>query len=194
LRVIIASGKFHGVMHATTPIGCLIAKMRLSACVPGDAVAVDALGLFAEPFEERRGVRHLALALGERLALLHRHQLRQVVLVLQHQVEPLAQHGGALFRGLLAPRRQRAVGGFDRLARLGGAELRHGAHDLAGGRVVHVDGGVRAGVHPRAVDVAGLAEQLFVREGDAGRSGGRHEKFSRSGGPEGPPLRTKRAR
>ncbi len=31
LRVIIASGKFHGVMHATTPIGCLMTTMRLSA-------------------------------------------------------------------------------------------------------------------------------------------------------------------
>jgi len=31
LRVIMANGKFHGVMHATTPIGCLITTIRLSA-------------------------------------------------------------------------------------------------------------------------------------------------------------------
>src|SRR5581483_10766372 len=30
LRVIIASGKFHGVMHATTPIGSFRTTMRLS--------------------------------------------------------------------------------------------------------------------------------------------------------------------
>ena len=35
LRVIIASGKFHGVMQATTPIGCLMTTMRLSAWCPG---------------------------------------------------------------------------------------------------------------------------------------------------------------
>ena len=29
-RVIIASGKFHGVMQATTPIGCLMTTIRLS--------------------------------------------------------------------------------------------------------------------------------------------------------------------
>ncbi len=29
LRVIIAAGKFHGVMEATTPMGCLITTMRL---------------------------------------------------------------------------------------------------------------------------------------------------------------------
>ena len=35
LRVIIASGKFHGVITATTPIGCLSTTMRLSAWWPG---------------------------------------------------------------------------------------------------------------------------------------------------------------
>ena len=30
LRVIIAAGKFHGVMAAVTPIGCLMTMMRLS--------------------------------------------------------------------------------------------------------------------------------------------------------------------
>ena len=30
LRVIIAIGKFHGVMRPTTPIGCLMTTMRLS--------------------------------------------------------------------------------------------------------------------------------------------------------------------
>ena len=35
LRVIIASGKFHGVMQATTPIGSLTTTMRLSDCGPG---------------------------------------------------------------------------------------------------------------------------------------------------------------
>jgi hypothetical protein len=29
-RVIIAAGKFHGVMQAATPIGCLMTTMRLS--------------------------------------------------------------------------------------------------------------------------------------------------------------------
>src|SRR6185436_4460041 len=35
LRVIIASGKFHGVMQATTPIGSLTTTIRLSACGAG---------------------------------------------------------------------------------------------------------------------------------------------------------------
>ena len=35
LRVIIALGKFHGVIDAATPMGCLITVMRLSAWCPG---------------------------------------------------------------------------------------------------------------------------------------------------------------
>ncbi|MCY1178459.1 hypothetical protein D9M73_188070 [compost metagenome] len=35
LRVIIAEGKFHGVMAAVTPMGCLITIRRLSAWWPG---------------------------------------------------------------------------------------------------------------------------------------------------------------
>ena len=35
LRVIIALGKFHGVIEAATPIGCLMTVMRLSRWWPG---------------------------------------------------------------------------------------------------------------------------------------------------------------
>ncbi len=35
LRVIIAAGKFHGVIAAVTPIGCLMTMMRLSFWCPG---------------------------------------------------------------------------------------------------------------------------------------------------------------
>ncbi len=35
LRVIIALGKFHGVIEAATPIGCFITMMRLSRWWPG---------------------------------------------------------------------------------------------------------------------------------------------------------------
>ena len=169
LRVIIASGKFHGVMQATTPIGSLMTTMRLSAWWRGDRVAVDALGFFAEPFEERRRVGDLAARLGERLALLGGHQLREVLLVRHHQVEPAAHDGRALLRGLAAPRRKRARGRVDRGAGFRAPEPRHGAEDLAGRRVVDVDHAARAGVHPGAVDVAGFTEQPGIgsaRRGD----------------------------
>ena len=88
LRVIMAVGKFHGVIAATTPTGSFITMMRRPFGVLRDGVAVDALALLGEPLDEARGVGDLALALGERLALLGGHDGGEVVGVGQHQVVP----------------------------------------------------------------------------------------------------------
>ena len=144
----------------------------LVGLVAGNGVAVDALGFLAEPFEERRGVGDFAPRFGERLALLGGHQPRQVVLVRHHQVEPAAHNGRALLGRLAAPRRKGARGGVDRPARFGAAQLRHRADDLAGRRVVDVD--AVACVDPRAVDIAGLAEEFRIREGYPGADVGGH--------------------
>ena len=53
-----------------------------------DGLAVDALGLLGEELDEAGGVEDLALGLGERLALLVGEQQRQLVGVLDDQVEP----------------------------------------------------------------------------------------------------------
>ena len=56
---------------------------------------------------------------------------RQVVLVRHHQVEPsCAGCVARSFGRLRAPRRQRALRGFDRAPRFGRAHLRHGAEQL----------------------------------------------------------------
>ena len=125
-------------------------------------VAVRALAFLGEPLDERRAIGDLAARLGERLALLGGHDLRQVFLVRHHQVEPLAQDHGALLRGLRAPRRPRTLGGLDGALRLGAAHARHGAEHRAGRRVVHGDGVSLAGIGPAAVDVALLAKQFRV--------------------------------
>ena len=97
-----------------------------------DGLAVDALGLLGEELDEAGGVEDLALGLGQRLALLVGEQQRQLVGVLDHQVEPAAHELGALLGQHLRPGRQRAVGGLDGGARLGLAEARHPGDDVAG--------------------------------------------------------------
>lgn len=55
LRVIIALGKFHGVIAATTPIGCLMEQLTAhtgSAKRRLNGNAIDALALFSKPFNE----------------------------------------------------------------------------------------------------------------------------------------------
>ena len=123
LRVIIAIGKFHGVMQPTTPIGSLITMMRLSRACDGNRVAVGALGFFAEPLDERRAVGDLAARFGERLALLERHQPGEIFLVRHDEVEPAAQDGRALFARSRAPFGQRGGRVIDGRARLGPARL-----------------------------------------------------------------------
>jgi hypothetical protein len=87
---------------------------------------------------------------------------RQVVLVLDHQFEPATQLAGALFGGQCTPGRQRLVGGFDGTAGFGGAHLRHGAENFAGGRVVDLDRLTVVRIDPSAIDEGLLAEQLGV--------------------------------
>jgi hypothetical protein len=65
LRVIMASGKFHGVMAATTPTGSRVTRIFEL----GKGLGIVALGLFGKPFEKARRVANLTARFGERLAL-----------------------------------------------------------------------------------------------------------------------------
>ena len=81
LRAIIAAGKFHGVIAATTPTGSFSANMRRPGDRRGNDVAVGARGLLGEPLDVARGIGDLAAAFGQRLALLARDQPAEVLLV-----------------------------------------------------------------------------------------------------------------
>ena len=129
-----------------------------------DGVAVDALALLGEPFDEGGGIDDLALGFRQRLALLGGHQLGEVFLVLQHEIGPLAHHLGALLGGFGAPGGKCPLGGLDRAPRLVRPHARDGAEDLVGGRIVDLDRGLTVGIDPGAVDVAFLPEQALVLE------------------------------
>src|SRR5699024_11862032 len=47
LRVVIAAGKFQGVIAATTPTGCFCSKIRLFGCDAGIVFALTRLGYSA---------------------------------------------------------------------------------------------------------------------------------------------------
>ncbi len=102
LRVIIAAGKFHGVMAAVTPMGCLITSRRLSAG-GRNGVAVDALTFFGEPLNKGGGVADFAFGFRQRFSLLEGHQASEIVLILHHKIEPAAQNVRPLFGGQGAP-------------------------------------------------------------------------------------------
>ncbi|MDT4855330.1 hypothetical protein FQZ97_896800 [compost metagenome] len=124
----------------------------------GNHVAIDTLGFFGEPLDKGSGIGDLTLGFGQWLALLQGHQATEVVLVLHQQFEPAAQLVRALLGGQRAPGRQCTVGGLDGTAGFRSAHLRHATNDLAGGRVVDLDGLAAVSVQPGAVDIGLLTE------------------------------------
>jgi hypothetical protein len=131
----------------------------------GDHLAVHARGFFAEPFDVARGIGHLALALGQGLALFEGDQLAQVVLVRQHEVIPALDDRRALLGRHLAPCRKGVVGGVQRGAGLWSAAVGHFCDDVAGGRVG--DGQACGGRGaPGAADEVGAANQVGAGEGE----------------------------
>jgi hypothetical protein len=61
LRVIIAAGKFQGVIAAQTPTGCFWTMMREFGAAR-DGLAVDALGFLGVELDEGGGIGDLAAA------------------------------------------------------------------------------------------------------------------------------------
>ncbi len=117
-----------------------------------DRVAIDALGLLGEPFDERRAIGDLALGLGQRLALFAHHDRREIVGVGQDRVEPGAQDRAALLAGLGAPGGQGRARRRDGAPGLGRAEIGHGRDRVAIRRVVHGEALAAIGGDPGAGD------------------------------------------
>ena len=160
LRVVIAAGKFHGVIPAVTPTGCFEHEDAPIGQRRRDRVAVDALGLLAEPLVERGRVRDLGARLGERLALLGHQQTREIVLVLEHQVGQPPQHTRTLLRGAAAPGGQRAARAASIARRVSAAPIRGTSATTS--PVAGFDDRerlARVGVDPAPVDVRPPAEQ-----------------------------------
>ena len=113
----IASGKFHGVIAATTPSGSRVT----STSMPGRTESIfsppDAQRFAGEELEDRPGARGLADAVGERLALLAREQPAELVLARQNLGARAVEHVEPLLRRRPRPLRERLPRRRDRLRR-----------------------------------------------------------------------------
>ena len=153
LRAIMAFGKFHGVIEAATPMGCLMHGDALVALMAGDGFAVDALGLFAEPLDIAGAIGTFALGLGQRLALFGGQDGAQIVMVFHAQVEPLAQHGGAFLAGAGGPFVAHLIGLGDGAGGIGAGQVRHMGDDVAARGVGDGEGRAVRRVDPFAGDI-----------------------------------------
>ena len=127
-----------------------------------DALDVDPLRLLGEPLDEARGIGDLALGLGERLALLERHDQGEVVLGLDHELEPAPKVRCALLGQEPAPRGKGCGGGRDRGLGLGTTQRRHDAKPRARRGVGDRHDLAVLCRRPLAADVGVLAEQPRV--------------------------------
>ncbi len=142
LRVIMASGKFQGVMAAHTPMGWRDDHQAAVVVELRQGLAVDAFGFLGEPLDKTRAVGDFALGLGKGLALLGGHDAAQVFLVGHQQLVPLEQDGVALLAGLAAPGGPGGVGRGDGGLGVLRAQVGHVGQLAAGGGVVHVKAGL----------------------------------------------------
>ena len=131
----------------------------LVGLVRRNQVTIGALAFLSEPLDERCRIGDLAARLGQWLALLDRHQAREILLVGQHQIVPAAQQPRAITGGARAPRRQRALGCSDRLARLVGSEVRHRGDRSSVRRIGDVEARVVGRRQPAAIHIAFVPQQ-----------------------------------
>ena len=126
----------------------------------GNGLAVYALSLFGEELDEGGAIGHFATRFGQGLALFRCHDLGQVFLVFQHQVEPFAQDSGTVLGGFLCPFLLGALCGHDSGAGFGAPKLRDAADDAFIDGIGDIYRGSAS--HPFAINVAFVLEQRGV--------------------------------
>src|SRR6056297_102537 len=134
----------------------------------GHALDIGALGLLGIVFHETRRIVDLAARLRQRLALLQHHDPREVLAMLDHQVEPAAQDGRAVLRQGHRPVVEGLLRGIHRQPRLTGAEAGHVAKRCAVGGVAYGDGLTILASHPFTAQVGEIAHEARVGDPVAG--------------------------
>ncbi len=136
----------------------------------GDRFAVDALGLFAKPFDEAGAIGDLALGLGQRLAHFGAEDGAQIILVRHHQVKPFAHDRRAFLAGAGGPFLLRLCSGGDGAGGFGAAEVRHTGDHVAAGGVGHFKAGAVVGVDPFTghIGLGGEQGRIFEKRAKIG--------------------------
>jgi hypothetical protein len=162
LRVIIALGKFHGVIAAVTPIGCFKTRISWPEVGRGDDIAISAPRFLGKPFHERSAVDDLAFGLGQRLALLASEELAEFVRVQSHQVEPSAQQARAFLPGHMPPAGQSRLGRRDRGLGVPRRTIGDAGDDRTIGRIGHVETSAVRGLDPFAADISLITKKFRI--------------------------------
>ena len=114
----IASGKFHGVIAATTPRGSRKTSTSMPGRIESMRLAADAERFAREELEDRTRARRFADAVGQRLSLLARQQPAELVLSREDLGARAIEHVEALLRCRPRPLRKGAARRLNRAAQV----------------------------------------------------------------------------
>ena len=123
-----------------------------------DQPAVGAAAFLGEPFDDVGRRHRFHLGFGQDLALLLRHDRRDLVGALADQLGGLAHHLGPIVGRYVAPGPETLFGGFQRRVEIRTVRVRNRADRLFGRRIDDVQGAAARGGAPLAVDI-----QLHIR-------------------------------
>ena len=123
---------------------------------------VDALGLFAEPFDKACAVDHFALRFGQGFALLGGQDRAKVVLVDQAQIIPFAQDCCAFLAGARGPFVARLVGCGNSAGGIGARQVGHTGDDVTARGVGDSKGRAIGRVHPFAGHIGLVGQKRWV--------------------------------
>ena len=130
-------GKLNGVMPATTPSGWRSVQLSMPVETWSVKSPFSSCGMPQANSTMSMPRGHLALGVGEHLAVLGGDHRGQRVAVLVHQFEEFVQHARAADGRGVGPGRLRGRSRSDGRVHLVDAGERHLARDRAGGRVPH---------------------------------------------------------
>ena len=128
----------------------------------GDGFAINALGLFAEPFDEGRAIQHLALGFGQGLAHFGGQDGGQIIGIFDHEIEPFAHDGSAFLAGAGGPFVAGLVGHFNGAAGIFAGHVGDIGDHVTPGGVRHGKGLAIGGIDPFTCDIGLLHQQAGV--------------------------------
>ena len=127
-----------------------------------NCLAIDTLGFFGEELDEGCTITDLAFGLGQWFTHFGGQNSCEVIGVLDHQIKPAAQHGGALFACPFGPVFLRNLGGGDSLCDLCARQVGDLSNDITSGGVNHIK--CALSVDPCAVHIGLRSQERRVFE------------------------------
>ena len=158
----------HGYREIPRSDGGDHAHRLLDGCQPAiaakarDGAAIGALALLGEPLDKAGAIGHLALGLGQRLALLAGHDAGQLVAVSGDGGKPGVELVAALLGGQRRPGRLRCVGCRDGAAGILGIHVGHLGNDGTAGGVGDLEGAAAGGLAPLSIYIGAGCDQAGV--------------------------------